>query len=428
MKKMYTSIDIGSDTIKVLVCELYKDKMNVLASSSVKSRGIKKGLIVDANEASVCIRKAIQEVESMLGIKINKVLVNVPAYGADFSVGTSFIDMKTSDEDVGTIGNDTIPIVTGKDVLAVLQNVGYDNISEDRELVNILPIEFYLDDVNNSVRDPKGKRCKKLGVKTVVVTTPKINVHSVVSLLSAMGLDVKDITFNSIGDFYEFRDEKIENSISAVINIGSDTTTISLFIKGILAKMSVINIGGKNIDNDIKYIFKVDLLEARKLKETFAIAHKRYASSNELIEICNINGEMIKINQYEISEVVMERVLEILNFAKKELKVLTNREISYIIITGGVSEMFGFKATVDEVFGPGIAPVSLKTLGIRKNQFSSCSGMVKFFDEKVDLRGKPNYSMFTQKDENELISSKKRITNFSNKSILGKVFGYFFDN
>lgn len=423
MKKMYTSIDIGSDTIKVLVSELYKDKMNVLASSSVKSRGVKKGLIVDANEASVCIRKAIQEVESMLGIKIHKVIANVPSYGAEFTVGTSFIDMKKDD-----IENEEVPTVTGKDVLTVLQNVGYDNIPEDRELVNILPIEFYLDDINNSVRDPKGKKCKKLGVKTVVVTTPKINVHSVVSLLSAMGLDVKDITFNSIGDFYEFKDDKIENSIASVINIGSDTTTVSLFIKGILAKTSVINIGGKNIDNDIKYIFKVDLLEARKLKETFAIAHKRFASSNELIELCNINGEMIKINQYEISEVVMERVLEILNFAKKELKVLTNREISYIIITGGVSEMFGFKATVDETFGPGIAPVSLKTLGIRKNQFSSCAGMIRFFDEKVGLRGKPNYSMFTQNDESELISSKKKITNFSNKSILGKVFGYFFDN
>lgn len=422
MKKIYTSIDIGSDTIKVLVCELYKGKMNVLASSSVKSNGIKKGLIVDANEASICIRKAIQEVESMLGIKVHKVLASVPSYGADFSVGTAFIDLRQNENIEG------IPTVIGKDVLNVLQNVGYNKIPEDRELVNILPIEFYLDDIDHPVKDPKGKKCKKLGVKTVVVTTPKINVHSVVSLLTAMGLDVKDITFNSIGDYYEFKDDKIDDSISAVINIGSDNTTVSLFIKGILAKTSIINVGGKNIDNDIKYIFKVDLLEARKLKETFAIAHKRYASSNEITELSNINGEMIKINQYEISEVVMERVLEILKFAKKELKVLTNKEISYIIITGGVSEMFGFKAAVDEVFGPGIAPVSLKTLGIRKNQFSSCSGMIKFFDEKVDLRGKPNYSMVSQSDEDDLISNKKKITNFSNRSILGKVFGYFFDN
>ena len=122
MKKIYTSIDIGSDTVKVLVCELYKGKMNVLASSTVKSSGIKKGLIVDANEASICIRKAIQEVESMLGIKVHKVLASVPSYGADFSVGTAFIDLRKDENMEG------IPNVMGKDVLNVLQNVGYNKI------------------------------------------------------------------------------------------------------------------------------------------------------------------------------------------------------------------------------------------------------------------------------------------------------------
>ena len=40
MKNIYTSVDIGSDTIKVIVCELYNGKLNLLAASSVKSRGI----------------------------------------------------------------------------------------------------------------------------------------------------------------------------------------------------------------------------------------------------------------------------------------------------------------------------------------------------------------------------------------------------
>ena len=47
MKHIYSSVDIGSDTIKIAVCELYKGKLNLLASSSVKSNGIKKGLITD---------------------------------------------------------------------------------------------------------------------------------------------------------------------------------------------------------------------------------------------------------------------------------------------------------------------------------------------------------------------------------------------
>ena len=36
MKHIYTSLDIGSDTIKVVVCELHQNKLNLLAASSFK--------------------------------------------------------------------------------------------------------------------------------------------------------------------------------------------------------------------------------------------------------------------------------------------------------------------------------------------------------------------------------------------------------
>ena len=45
MRKIYTSIDIGTYSIKVVVGEYYNNKLHVLASSCVKSKGLKKGLI-----------------------------------------------------------------------------------------------------------------------------------------------------------------------------------------------------------------------------------------------------------------------------------------------------------------------------------------------------------------------------------------------
>ena len=55
MKKIYTSIDIGSDTIKFVVGEYFNNKINILSSYIIKSKGVRKGLIVDANltDASV---------------------------------------------------------------------------------------------------------------------------------------------------------------------------------------------------------------------------------------------------------------------------------------------------------------------------------------------------------------------------------------
>ena len=52
--------------------------------------------------------------------------------------------------------------------------------------------------------------------------------------------------------------------------------------------------------------------------------------------------------------------------------------------------------------------------------------MIKFFHEKLNLRGK-EYTMFDEDDEEDLVSSRKGVLNITEDSILGKVFGYFFD-
>ena len=73
MKHIYTSLDIGSDSIKIAVCELYQNKLNLLAATSVKAKGIKRGLITDVDSAAKCIKEAFNDISDMVGFKIDKV-------------------------------------------------------------------------------------------------------------------------------------------------------------------------------------------------------------------------------------------------------------------------------------------------------------------------------------------------------------------
>ena len=75
MKKIYTAIDIGSDTIKFVVGEYKNDKINILASNVEKAKGIRKGLIVDPNLAINAIKDGIKEIRRLLNIDIDKVKV-----------------------------------------------------------------------------------------------------------------------------------------------------------------------------------------------------------------------------------------------------------------------------------------------------------------------------------------------------------------
>jgi len=406
MRKIYTSVDLGSDSIKIMVGEMYENKLNVLAVTSVKSRGIKKGLIVDADDILSSLKEAISEIENKLLITIDKVVASVPSYYSNFEIVNGEID----------IDSDGVRVI-GTDISSVLKNAISGKIKKDRELVTVIPIYFTVDGKRN-IKDPKGLICKKLGVKAMMVTVPSKSVASIISLFQSIGIDVVDINLGPIADYMEFKNSNLDDGLSAVINIGYDITTVSLFNKGIIINSEIINIGGRNIDNDISYVFKIDNRESSKLKENFAVAHKKFSRVNDTKECINMNSDLVTINQYDISQVVMSRLTEILKLAKKQSLLLTNREISYIIITGGTSEMPGMSYLVDEVFTNNAVVGNIDTLGIRNNKYSTVSGLIRCFDSKLELRDKEFTTIELEKEDKDL----------SNSSVLRKVFGYFFDN
>lgn len=418
MKHIYTSVDIGSDTIKVITCELYKNKLNLLATSSIQSKGIKKGLIMNVDEATLSLRKALHEVESMLGIRIRKVIASIPSYFADFSMVRGEVTLK---------GENAEPIteVTGNDIVKVLQTAMMSKMSSEKEMITILPIDFKLDEKDN-IKDPKGLVGSKLSTRAVLVTTPKKNVYSVLSLIENIGVEVVDVSISGIGDFYAFKTKEMDAGVGAIINIGAETTTVSLYNKGIIVKNSIIQMGGKNIDNDIAYIYKIEPKEAKKIKERFALAHKMYAQVNDIYEVDTPYGEKIKINQFEVSEIVMSRLEEILTLAKQEIHILSNRKLDYIRITGGVSNMANFNYIVDDIFGKGVIIENVRLVGIRNHSDSAALGNIVYFINKLKLKGK-DYTMTSKSDEEELTSTRKNLINASNDSMLGKVFGYFFN-
>lgn len=409
MKHIYTSVDIGSDSIKVVTSELFKGKLNLLAASSVKSKGIKKGLITDVNSATMSLQKAVSEVENMLGIKIKKVITTIPSYFAEFTKIDGEIKINNENK-----------IVTGDDVVKVLGQAVKGKISSTKEMVTIVPIDFSVDS-KTGIKDPKGLTGNTLRTRAILITTPKKNIYSVVGLIETIGIEVVDISLNSIGDINALKNKGMEEKIGAIINIGAETTTVSVYNKNILIKTSIIGMAGRDIDNDISYMYKIDPEVAKKIKEKFALAHKKYASSSEIYELPGHKN----IEQLEVSTIAMSRIEEILTLAKKELLELTNRQMEYIIITGGVSNMSHFELVAENIFGKDVIIGNVRLIGIRNNKYSSAVGNIVYFINKLKIKGK-NYTMVSDTDMEILSSTKKSLINVSNESMLGKVFGYFF--
>ena len=416
MKQIFSSFDIGSSSIKIVVCEYFEHRLNVLASVKIDSAGIKNGIVVDSIKAKAQIKKAIDNIDSILGLKIDKAIINVPMYDASYMVNEGSTTITNPDR-----------VVKGIDMVNSLQGSIYNKIPKSRELVTIMPIKYNVDNEKKDLMNPRGIRANKLYVNSMSTTVPKKNIYAIISILQELGIEIIDILFGIIGDYYEFKDKKMENSVCGVINIGSDKTELAVFKNNIIFNSKILDIGSKDIDEDLSYIYNISEKQSKKIKETFALAYKDFSSTSDVYEINNKIGIKTKINQYEASEIASKKLKEILEISKKELNDLTKKEISYIIVSGGIINMPGFDVLAKEIIKDKVVINSIKTIGARDSAYSQALGMISYFIDKLSIRGK-EYTMFDDDMYLDLVESKRNNLNGENTTVFGKLFGYLFDN
>ena len=413
MRKFIASLDIGSHTIKLIVGEIVKNKINILACVDTPSRGIKKGYIINGESAREALREVFNKAEDILGISIKKVIATIPSTYAECFLSSGTMVVQSEDK-----------VIRNSDIVKAMQKCVANKIDETKELVTVLPTGFKVNE--DIVNNPLNMIAEKFTMKSVVITVPKKNIVGINACLKSIGVELVDIVLSPLGDYYQNKTKEFNKQIGAVINIGEETTTVSIFNRGILTNIEVIDIGGDTINNDLSYVYKIAKEDARYLKEHLALAHTRLAQPNESLSFTDKHGEIVKINQYDASEIVMDRITEIINLAKKQINILTKKEISYIILTGGVTESVDFDILMEELIGNRGKISNVEEIGARNNVYGTAIGMIKYYSSRLKLRG-VDFSIFSLEEQEELGGMNKKV-NIPENTLLGKLFGYFFDN
>ena len=171
MSDIYTSIDLGTNSIKIVVAEKYNGKYHVLASTSSPSSGIKNGFIVETKSATNSVKNAIKQINEMLGIKITKVIACIPPDNCNMDIVLGTADVENPNEITGSdISNALLDSLKGQDFT-------------NNELVTAMPITFTIDD-DRSVSNPKGLKGKKLETRVVISTTAKEPLYRILEVLN----------------------------------------------------------------------------------------------------------------------------------------------------------------------------------------------------------------------------------------------------
>ncbi len=413
MRKIFSALDIGSSSVKLVVAEFINDKIHVLLALKKSTNGFKYNTIVDKEALRSTLNLLLDEAESKLSFRIKKVILNIPTDYNEFKMVEYQVNVESEDK-----------VVSSKDILKVLKESSNNEINPNDEMIANIPVVFKVG--GNDTDSPYGKVGNTLGLKSIIVSAGKRQVYDMINFLNEVGLDVIDITTTGLVDYYNFKTPELDEKNVVIVNLGDTKTNISVFSKGVYINNQTLDIGGIDIDREIALTFNLRKKEATYLKEHLAKAVMARCDVKEKCEVITKDGTNVKINQYELTQVVSKKLAEMLKIVKNSINHLTKKEISYIIITGGLAEIKDFPHAVNSIYGGTAKVGNINNIGVRNNSYSVDVGMLIYFNEKLSLRNR-DFSAVTESDIEKMTDTGKKNV-IAEDSILGKVVSYFFDN
>ncbi|RHW40176.1 cell division protein FtsA [Lysinibacillus yapensis] len=365
---IYISLDIGSSSIKVLIGDITNNQLHVIGVGNVKSNGIRKGAIVDIDATVQSIKKAIEQAERMTGIKIEEVVLGIPANQTTLQPVKGVVAVNSENREI-----------TDEDLDRVIESAQVMSIPPERELVNLIPRQFIVDNLDE-IKDPRGMIGIRLEMDATMITTSKTLVHNVLRCVERAGLSIREIYLQPLAAGFYALTEDEKNQGTAFIDLGGGSTTIAVFEDGLLTKTGVIAVGGEHITKDLSIVLKTPTEQAEIIKKQFGHAFYEDASEEEIFEV-PVSGTdaMDEYSQKFISEIIGVRLEEMFELILDELARLGVRDLpGGVVLTGGVAQLEGIAQLARQVMQTRVRIYTPDYIGVREPAFTTAVGLIRY--------------------------------------------------
>jgi cell division protein FtsA len=333
-----TAIDLGSSQIKGLVVDVKKDG-SVVAVKTVKkiSGGIKKGEIVDIEEAVKTLFEVLSEIKHFDKRCIKNLVFGISGTKSKFLVSRGVISIQRSDFEI--IPEDVDRVI--KESLAI-------NLPPGWQILHSFPREFIVDDIEVDDVNVVGLSGRKLEANVILIAIFS-SIYKNFIKMAGLVLGKKSefdgsLIFNPLACERAVLSKNQKELGVALIDIGFGTTTLVVFQDGKIFTTKVLPVGAGNITNDIAIGLKCSIKTAEAVKLTFGCAFARDVSIKEKVNLAKFeDGQSNEVSKRYIAEIIEVRVREIFSLVNEELKNLakTQKLPAGVIISGGGAKSQG---------------------------------------------------------------------------------------
>ena len=349
-----SGIDVGTSKITTLLATITEEgDARVVGVSTVPSKGIRKGQVVNIEEATAAISQSLESAERMAGMSIGR---------AFLSVGGNHISSLNSHGVVAVAEPDRE--IAQPDVARVIEAAKAVSLPSSREILHVLP-RGYIVDGQEGIVDPTGMTGIRLEVDTHLVTGGATALRNLKKCVEDLGVEVAGMVFGGLASAEACLSDTEKELGIVLIDVGGGTTDVAIYVEGALSYSSVIPIGAINITKDLAAGLRISLESAEKIKLALGDAKKLPARD---VDETDTEGKTVKADKIDeidltglglpeelktvsrktlIEGIIKPRLNEICTMAGLEIKRSTfgGMTPSGVVLTGGGAQTVGMVET-----------------------------------------------------------------------------------
>ena len=361
--KTVVGIDIGTYKIVTVIAKV-DEYVNVMGVSEVRSSGIKKGQIVDIEEAVAAINSSLEAAERMAGYNANHIIA---------SIGGSQIESQNS-RGVVAVSNPSREIADS-DLMRVIDAAKAISLPSTRDILHVLP-RNYIVDGQEGIKDPIGMTGIRLEVDTHIITANSVSIRNLDKAFSEVGVDVDSYVFSGLTSSLAVLNKTKKELGVVCIDIGAGTTDISIYTDGSVSYSSTLAIGARHITNDLAIGLRISIESAEKIKLFLSqnnpkklirpeeMSEKKDTKSSDEIDLADLNlPEELKKISYKtlVDGIIRPRLHEIFTMVGIEIKKsgFVGLIPAGIVVTGGGAQTVGLREAAKRTLA---MPVRIGTL------------------------------------------------------------------
>ncbi|MAG13929.1 MAG: cell division protein FtsA [Spirochaetales bacterium] len=342
-ESLIVGLDIGTSKVCAVVGELNEHGiLDIIGVGAGKSRGMRRGVVVNIEATLKSVAEAIEAAEMMSGREVQSVITGI---------GGARIEGINSRGVVAVSGRNRE--ISHDDIRRVIDAAKAIVIPMDREVLHVLPQEFIVDD-QRGIKDPLDMIGVRLEAEVHIITGSISSAENLMKCVNRAGFRVQQIVLQSLASSGAVLSEDEKDLGVLLVDLGGGTTDVLMHVEGAPYHTDVIAIGGSQVTSDLSIMLKTPVDAAEKIKKDAGCCFLPLVEGDEEVIIPGVGGwPAASIPRKEMCRIIQPRMTEIFSMVREQLekKGLLRHLGGGVVLTGGGSLLPGTSELAQEVFG-----------------------------------------------------------------------------